>query len=262
MENYLKIENLNVLNVIKDFDIVINDKGIYSIVGKSSSGKTLLTKTFAGFIEYEGNINILGFSLKENIKKVRDKVGYLFEDFNDMFICETVRKEYESELKKMNLKGNEISLKIDEISSELNIKNLLDRSIVELSGGEIKLVSIGLILLKNPSMLILDEPFDMLDDKEKNNVTKILKRLGKTIPVIIFSNNLSDILFSKKIFVLNEGKLVLSGKKDEVLKCEKELKKSGLCLPIMADLSNKLSYYGLLDNIILDIDKMVNKLWK
>ena len=54
MENYLKIENLNVLNVIKDFDIVINDKGIYSIVGKSSSGKTLLTKTFAGFIEYEG----------------------------------------------------------------------------------------------------------------------------------------------------------------------------------------------------------------
>ena len=47
MENYLKIENLNVLNIIKDFNLVIKDKGIYSIVGKSSSGKTLLTKTFA-----------------------------------------------------------------------------------------------------------------------------------------------------------------------------------------------------------------------
>ena len=262
MENYLKIQNLNVLNIIKDFNLVIKDKGIYSVVGKSTSGKTLLTKTLAGFTEYSGNIDILGLTLNKNIKKVRDKVGFLFEDFNDMFICETAKQEYEYELRKLNLKEDEISSKIDEISSNLNIKNLLDRSIVELSGGEVKLVSIGLILLKNPSMLILDEPFNMLDEKSKNVIIKILKRLSKTIPIIIFSNNLSDVLFSKKIFILNYGKIVLSGKKDEVLRCENELKKSGLCLPIMADLSNKLSYYGLLDDIILDIDKMVNKLWK
>lgn len=260
MKNYLCISNLNVFDIIKDFNLEIKSTGIYSIVGKSCSGKTLLLKTLAGFIEYKGNITILEEDLKRNKKKIRDNSGFLLDNSNDMFITEVVRKEYEIELK--NHLCKDIDSKIKEVSKLLNIEKLLDRNISDLSGGEKRLVSIGIILLKDPSILFLDSPFDMLDCYEKNKVVSILKKIGKKIPVIILNNNLEDVLYSSKIFILDDGKIVLSGKKDKILKEEKILKKAMIKLPVMADLSNKLSYYGLLNDIILDVDKMVDILWK
>lgn len=262
MGNYLCIKSLNVLDLIKNLNLDIKGPGIYSIVGRSCSGKTLLLKTLAGFVEYEGSITILGNEVKNNKKLIRENAGFLLDDSTDMFITEVVRKEYELELKNQNCGLKNIDSKIEEISKLLDIENLLDRDINDLSGGEKRLVSIGILLLKNPPILFLDSPFDMLDSFEKNKIIKLLKKIGKDITIIILNNNLEDILFSKKIFILDQGKIVLSGKKEEILKDEKLLKKSGIKLPVMADLSNKLSYYGLLDDTVLDVDKMVDILWK
>lgn len=262
MKNYLVIKDLNVFDIIKNLNLEITSSGVYSIIGKSNSGKTLLVKTLAGFLEYSGSIIIIDEDLKENKKDIRDNVGYLLENTDDMFITEVVRKEYLLELKNFNYDKKIANGRINEVSKQLGIERLLDRNINNLSGGEKRLVSIGLLLLKEPSMLILDSPFDMLDSFEKDKIINILKKLGRKIPIIIFNNNLEDVLFSKKLFIIGDGKIKLSGKKEKILKEEKIIKEAGLELPMMADLSNKLSYYGLLDDIVLDMDKMVDILWK
>ena len=102
----------------------------------------------------------------------------------------------------------------------------------------------------------------MLDEKEKTKIESILKKISKDTTVILFLNNLEESLICRRIYILSKGKFILYGVKRSILKKEAEIKSSGLKLPIMADLSIKLGYYNLLDNIILDVDKMVNKLWK
>ena len=69
-------------------------------------------------------------------------------------------------------------------------------------------------------------------------------------------------MISDKIYVLNEGKIVLSGTKEEVYKEENILHNLGFELPFMVELSNRLMFYDLIDHVIYDMEEMVDNLWK
>lgn len=261
MNKLILINNLN-CNKINNLSLEINSKGIYSIIGKNGCGKTLLFNILNGSIEYNGDIIIFEKKLKNNIKFIRENCSFLTEDSNNMFINDNIRKEIEFILKNLGLNNQQILAKMIKIIKDFKIDNLIDKNFNELSGGEIRFISIILCLLKEPKVLFLDSPFDMLDSLEKNKAISLIKKISKSIPVIIFDNKLDDILYSKKIFIMNNGTIVLSGNKDKIFSSLNQLKDSGIKLPILAELSNKLSYYELVDDIILDADKLVNALWK
>ena len=90
---------------------------------------------------------------------------------------------------------------------------------------------------------------------------EILKKIGG-MTVIISSNTLEISYLFDDIIILDKAKILLSGNPLEVLKEDSLLNKLGLNLPFMVDLSIKLKYYGLVDDIELDMNRMVNKLWK
>ena len=62
--------------------------------------------------------------------------------------------------------------------------------------------------------------------------------------------------------LIDNGNIILHDSKKNVYKCEKELRKYGFDLPFMVDLSNRLSYYDLVDGFVFDMNKMVDLLWK
>ena len=98
----------------------------------------------------------------------------------------------------------------------------------------------------------------------KDKVLKKLKKLCKehNITVINITNDIEDVVYGDNIAIIDNKKIIINDKKSEVLSNEKLFKKLNIKLPFMADLSIKLSYYDLVNNIELDMNKMVNRLWK
>ena len=164
----------------------------------------------------------------------------------------------------MQTKPTTIKKKITSISKYLGIDKILDRAPYTLSGGEKQLVALAVALVKEPELLILDEALTMVDLETREKVYDILKDINKEqgITILNITQDMDEILYGDTIFIMDNGKIVLKGPTKEVLSEEKIFTKLGLSLPFMAELSIKLKYYGLVDDIILDMNEMVDLLWK
>ena len=104
----------------------------------------------------------------------------------------------------------------------------------------------------------------MIDGVTKKQILNILKRLNneKKMTIINVTHDIEETVYGSDIIVLSEGKIILNDSKLNVYKEERLLKRLGLDLPFMVDLSNKLGYYGLVSDTMLNMNEMVNHLWK
>ena len=104
----------------------------------------------------------------------------------------------------------------------------------------------------------------MMTKEETKEIMDLLKyfKEEENMTIIMTTDNLEETLYSDYLYILNDGKILLQGKPLDVLKEDNTLNKLGLNIPFMIDLSVKLKDYDLIDSIELDMDKLVNKLWK
>lgn len=269
MDNIIMIKNLNFSYkdkvIFKDFNLDIEKNKFIHIVGPNGSGKSTLIKIILGLIKAEGYINIYRMNLcKDNMMDIRKNIGVVFENPDNTFVAETVADDIAFALENLQYTPKQIEEKIKKISEYLKIEELLEKNPHYLSGGEKQLASLASALVLEPKILILDEALTMLSGVQREKILKLLKKVvkDKKITVINVTHDMEDTIYGDKIIVLNHGKVLYNEYKEEVYKHEKELKKIGLELPFMVDLSNKLRYYGLVDEDILSMSKMVNHLWK
>ncbi len=263
----ISIKNLNFVYknkvIFNNLNLEIKTGEFVFIIGKSGSGKTTLIKILSGLIKDKFDIKIDNIKINE-IEKIRKIMNVSFEGLNTIFITDTVREELELKLKNLNTPKEEINKQIKKITKYLEIENILECEPNSLSGGEKELVKIAATLLGNPKIIILDECTSMLDGITKEKVYKYLKKINREnkTTIICTTNDMDDLLYGKRIIMLGNEKIELDSKINKAFENEKIFKENNLELPFMASLSNKLKYYNLLDEIILDINKMVNKLWK
>lgn len=265
MKDLIVINNLNFSygekKVINNLNLKIKKDNFITILGASGSGKTTLVNILSRSLDYEGQIRIDNLDLKAT--KSTD-ICFCLSDSHNIFIQDSVFSELEMQLKKQNLLKQDSVLKIEELANNLGINHLLDCAPYYLSSGEKQIVSLARKLVVNPKILILDDSLSMLDNVTKENVFKYLKKLNKKqkMTIIHFTQSEEDSLYGKDIVILNSGSVIMNDKKEIVLTKEKLFKDANLELPFIADLSLKLKYYGLIDHIILDMNKMVRVLWK
>ena len=193
MDNIINIKNLSVSignkKILNNLDLNINSNDLYAICGISGSGKTTIIKSILNEVDFDGDITVLGQDVnKKNINYIRKNVSVLLDNPSDMFITEVGRKEYLLELKNLKYDMKSANKKIDEIVKLLNMEKFIDKNISCLSGGEKQIIALGLLLLKQPKILLLDSPFEMLDEKEKSKIESILKKISKDTTVILFLN--------------------------------------------------------------------------
>lgn len=269
MDNIIMIKDLNFSYgnkvIFKDFNLDIEKGKFVSIVGSNGSGKSTLVKILVGLLKAEGYINIYRMNLcKDNLIDIRRNMGVVFENPDNTFVAETVLDEIVFSLENLEYAKSTIKNKADKVLEYIPIKEILDKNPHYLSAGEKQLVSLASALIIEPKILILDEAFSMVDGVIKEKILKLLKRLNreKNITIINVTHDIEETVYGDEIIILDNGKIELCGDKLEVYKQEKKLKKLGLDLPFMVDLSNKLSYYGLVDKTILNMNEMVNHLWK
>ena len=250
--------------LFKDLNLEFEDKKIISLIGPNGSGKSTLVKILVGLYRYNGSITIDGTPLlKDNRKEIRKKIGVVFTNPDNQFVAETVMDDIAFTLENMNYKKEDIRKKIEEVTKYLGIYDILEANPHDLNSNQKQLVSLASALVHEPKVLILDEALTMLDPFDKEKILNILKELNnKGLTILNISHDIEDTLISDYIYVLDKGKIILNGPKEEVYKEEDVLHKLGFELPFMVELSNRLIFYDLIDHVIYNMEEMVDTLWK
>lgn len=230
-----------------------------SIVGTGACGKTTLLKILNGELDYEGSITINGLEVKEeNFLELRKCIAVIFRDTS--FITDVVKNELRFSLENINEDPAIIKEKINEINEYFGINKLLNKNIDSLSLNDKTLVKILSYALIEPSYIALD---DLLDDLNLRTKILLLNYLNsKNILLINVTTNMEDVLYTDYVLCLYKGISAIDGKTLDVLENEKLLKRLGLSLPFMVDLSIQLKLYVLINKIYLNKEAMVKNLWK
>lgn len=228
--------------LLKNINFNIESNGIYSIIGHSGSGKSTLAKilstfdlNFDGAIEYESeNEKIIITSNTKNkfIRQVRKNIKILFQETNLQFFKNTIIDEiiftYNiiERKNKINDKNDYIKKKSINFFDNLNFSNInYNLNPNKLSLGQQRYFLINLIILLEPKILILDEPSVNLDEENKENLIKLIKKISKDTIVIILSHDEDLINISKKIILLYEGEIVFDDSSVKILSDSNILKK-------------------------------------
>jgi len=212
--------------VLKNVNLRVEKGEFLGIMGPSSVGKTTLCLTFTGIIPqrvpglFKGNVRVLGLDVKEiDVTELTRRVGVVFEDPESQFIMSTVEDELVIGLEPLNLSREEIR---DRILWALDLvgldKSFLDRSPLQLSGGEKQRVAIAAMLAKAPEILVLDEPTSDLDPLGKEEVLNVIKRIRDELDItIVVVEHESEILaeLADRLVLLYDGKVVLEGSPKE-----------------------------------------------
>lgn len=253
----IKINNLNYSYnnqlLFNNIDLKINTGTFAFISGPTSNGKTTLLKLIAGLIKTD--------SVESDIEQ--KEIGFVFENPENYFVADRSSEEITFMLENLNYTKKEQKERLTEIAKLLNIEDLLELNPHRLSGGEKELIALASALVIKPKLLLIDGTFSMLDGVTKDKVMHVLKQLNvkEKMTIICTTNNLEDTLYGKRLILIDK-KIVLDDKIDKAFDNESIFKKYHLEMPFMASLSHKLKYYGLTDKVILNMNTMVNKLWK
>lgn len=264
MKDIIKIESLNCKNIFEDLNLNIKEKQFISISGNNKSGKTTLIKILSRNIKTNNTITLYDKNINEySITSLYKKIGVIIPE-NIIFLFSTVKDELMYILDNIDIEKEEKKKKYKEIIKllKLNKYQLEDPSNLH-DNLKIK-VELAKILLTQPSIILLDDICYKMTKTETKEILDILKnyQTQEQITLIMTTSDLNETLYSDYIYILNDGNIALEGSPIEVLKEDNTLNKLGLNLPFMIDLSVKLMDYDLINEIDLDMDMLVNKLWK
>ena len=248
--------------LFENLDLEVNQGTWLTLLGPNGSGKSTLIKILTGIIKTDNYIIIDGLLLRDNIYDVRRKIGVVFDNPNNTFVAETVIDELAFALENMNYSKTKIKDCIKEISEFLNIKDILKKNPHDLDSNAKCLVSLGSILIMKPKVLIIDELLDKIDYSDYLQVVEILNKLNKEgLTIINITHDIEQSLLGNEVALIKDKKII-KDKTLKILEQESLLKSIGLEQPFMLQLSNKLKYYDLVKEPILDVEKMVDYLWK
>lgn len=253
MTNVSHIYNEKLTNPTKALDninISFGSEKIIGIIGKSGSGKSTLAQTLnALIIPSLGEISLDDFTINKhmslaNINNLRRQVGLVFQFPEEQFFNPTVREEVSFALKYFKYKSERIHKQVSDALSIVGLDDTyLERNVFAMSSGEKRKVAIASVMVFNPKVLILDEPTVGLDFKSKKHLCQLIRKLKeihhKTI--IIISHDV-DMLhtIADDIVVMDDGKIIISGPKDEVFKAGDTLAAIGIEVPQIIEFTGKV----------------------
>ncbi len=217
-------------HAIDGIDFEINKGEFVCILGHNGSGKSTLAKILVGLLEARsGFVYINSKELNENsLDEIRKDIGIVFQNPDNQFVGITVRDDIAFGLENRQVKREEMLSLIEEYSKKVGMYDFLDRNPEELSGGEKQRVAIAGVLAMNPEIIIFDEATSMLDPLCVSEVMDVIKDLKGKKTIISITHNLSEALIADKVFVMNDGKIVLNGTPEEVFANYDKLKESRL----------------------------------
>lgn len=265
VNKYYNKKKSNEIHVINNTSIELGDKGLVTFLGNSGCGKTTLLNAIGGLDKVDGGeifiddekITTGSSSKKDDIRNAN--VGYIFQNFN-LIEDETVFNNVAMVLRMAGIKDKqEIDDRVMFILKRVGIDKYRNRPAKMLSGGERQRVGIARAIVKNPKIVIADEPTGNLDSKNTIEIMNIIKAISREKLVILVTHE-RDIaeFYASRVIEIVDGRIVSDkesnhdGKLDYRLENEIYLKD----LPVQQELEQdniKVQYYSDDENRPLNV---------
>ena len=223
----LKVENINVyygkIHSVKDISFEVHECEIVSLIGANGAGKTTTLKTISGLMHSKtGKIIFMGedISKVETFKLIGKGLAHVPEG-RRIFLQMTVKENLEMGA---YTKGNTTQKDLEDIFNRFpRLKERKNQVAGTLSGGEQQMLAIGRALMSHPKLLILDEPSMGLAPILVDQIFDIIKELNTTgTTILLVEQNAEKALhISDRAYVLESGRIVLSGTGEELAKSDK-----------------------------------------
>ena len=238
---------------LKGINLTVKDGELLGIIGATGSGKSTLIQHFNGLIPVQsGRVVVCGEDLTSknpDLKKVRQKVGIVFQYPEYQLFDETVAKDIGFGPRNLGLSEEEIDARVKDSLALVGLgEDIADKSPFELSGGQKRRVAIAGVIAMRPEILILDEPTAGLDPQGKKDILALVKKLQATCSktVIMISHNMDEISdMADRIALLHKGELLACLAPNELFSSEDLVSKAGLELPVSVSVVKKLRTRGI-----------------
>ncbi|MBO0124160.1 energy-coupling factor ABC transporter ATP-binding protein [Agrobacterium sp. OT33] len=186
------------------------------VIGLNGSGKTTFARLINGLNKpSEGKVAVNGLDTVTDAKAVLQTVGFIFQNPQNQIILPIVRDDVAFGLKRLGLGKAETEARVKAVLARLGISHLEERRAHELSGGELQLAALAALLVTEPHILILDEPTNQLDLKNRAVVEKTMVTLSQSL--IVITHDLPLLEGFDRVLVFHGGALIADAAPEEAV---------------------------------------------
>lgn len=201
---------------LSNINLRVHQGDIFSLIGPNGAGKTTLIKIICGLIEPSiGDVSICGHDLKKAAMHARKNIGYCLESERSFYYRISGRENLAFFASLDNLDKNEAAGKIELMLRTLDLIKVADKPFMNYSSGQKQRLNLIRALLKDPSIIIMDEPTKSLDPEAAESFWQILlkwmqQEQNKTI--FFSTHNMDEVeRFSTRLAFLSEGSIIAQG---------------------------------------------------
>jgi len=206
----IEVSNVNhrfgELHVLQDISLSISERRV-GVIGANGSGKSTFVRLLNGLlIPDEGTVTVDGVDTRQEVKAVRRKVGFVFQNPDNQIVFPVVEEDIEFGLKNMKLPKDEIARKVDAVLEKYRLTHLRAHSAHLLSGGEKQMLAISAVLVMEPRYVVLDEPMTLLDLRNKKLVMETIHDIEQS--VVLVTHDLEYLREFDRVIVFDTGKII------------------------------------------------------
>ena len=264
-------EEDNVIDIKRaadDINIEVKPGEFVAILGHNGSGKSTLAKHINAILyPSEGTVWVNGMdtAVEENLWKVRQSAGMVFQNPDNQIIGSVVEEDVGFGPENMGIPTEEIWQRVEESLKAVGMWQYRKKSPNRLSGGQKQRVAIAGVVAMHPKCIILDEATAMLDPSGRKEVLRAVRALNmvEEVTIIHITHYMEEVIYADKVFVMDQGKVVMQGTPKEIFSQVEELQKLRLDVPQVTLLAHELKKAGIpMEDGILTIDELMEQLEK
>lgn len=258
-------EVIDCLRAVDDVSLKVKSGEFIGILGHNGSGKSTLAKHINAILSpTAGTLFVGGMDTREcsNVWKVRQKAGMVFQNPDNQIVAPIVEEDVGFGPENLGVEKKEIWERVDRALKSVGMTKYRYHSPNKLSGGQKQRIAIAGVLAMHPECIVLDEPTAMLDPDGRKEVLRTLYDLNKreNVSIILITHYMDEVIDADRVFVMNNGSILVSGTPEEVFLEAEKIKEVGLDVPQITEFSNELIKMGYpFSKGIIKLDKFIKE---
>lgn len=251
---------------VDEVDIDIQEGDFIAILGHNGSGKSTLAKHMNAILSpTEGTVWVDGKDTKEEEKiwEIRQTAGMVFQNPDNQIIGSVVEEDVGFGPENIGVPTEQIWERVEESLKAVGMYQYRKHSPNKLSGGQKQRVAIAGVVAMHPKCIVLDEPTAMLDPNGRKDVIRAVRALNEVenVTIILITHYMEEVIYADKVYVMDQGKIVMQGTPREIFSQVETLKSYRLDVPQVTLLAYELQKQGIpLTNGILTMEELVEQL--
>ena len=206
------------VKAVNDLSFSVREGELFAFLGVNGAGKSTTINIISGILKKDGGkVSVCGEDIDNHPERIKGKVGVVFQ--NSMLDKRlSAHDNLKSRAAMYDIFGDAFKTRLAELDNLLGVKEILNRPLNKLSGGQKRRVDIARALIPNPELLILDEPTTGLDPQTRTAVWNVIEKLRKErgLTVFLTTHYMEEAAVADYVVILDRGQKVAEGTPHEL----------------------------------------------